>query len=257
MKLNVILAKTDHLAGPWKHNLEDYIKFFKVHQGAFKGERRTYVPSEGTIDEPTLRGNVQIVTTVAEKLKWLVEVQTPYINSLFAQEATNASNTARADLIVNGVNLGNYSSLELLRLKSLLEDPNFRGVYENIPVRPENEIWAASDDEQYRGRGIFQTDKISGTKKSTMVEEYILPDPVVGAERRTPMVSKKNTTIELGQYTHQRFSGEYSHRQRAEILMRINLLRTAVLEALKVANEAEVTTSEMTAEKLFGYIHDA
>ena len=123
-KLNILLAKTDHLANSYKSSIKDYIQFFKDKQSAFKGEKKTYEAKPGTIDIPSERGNKMVVTTVSEKLDWLKETNTEFINSLFSQEATNAAGVAKASLTVDGVEFGEFSSLELLRLKSILEMEN-------------------------------------------------------------------------------------------------------------------------------------
>jgi hypothetical protein len=260
IKLNTLLAKTDQLASSFKELLTSYIGFYKNHQGAFKGERRTYAPRPGTIDEPKERANDLVVTTVAEKFQWLVDTQSEYIDALFAQEATNAAGIAKARLVVDGVDFGQFSSLELLRLKSLLENSQLVGMYEHIPVRSDSMVWKKTQDSTYLGREIWETDLISGVKKTTVKESYILSDPNIkslgdGAHYQ-PMVAQKDTVMELGDFTHQRFSGELSHKERADILHRRQRLLTAVLEALKLSNEVESIPSEMTARKLFGYLHD-
>ena len=118
--LNTLLAVTDHLSGQYQALVTDYGKFFKLHQGAFKGERKTYLAKPDTIDEPSARGVKLVVTTVAEKLEYLEQHSSDYINALFTQEATNASGKAKAELVVDGKSFGHFSSLELLRLKSFL-----------------------------------------------------------------------------------------------------------------------------------------
>lgn len=259
-KLNTLLAKTDQLASGFKELLSDYISYFKNHQGAFKGERRTYAPRPGTIDEPKERANDLVVTSVAEKFDWLVKTQSEYIDSLFSQEATNASGVAKARLEVDGIDFGMLSSLELLRLKSLLENDRLTAMYEHMPVRSDSMVWRKTADSTYTGREIWETEMISGVKKTTVKEAYILPDPNLkslgdGASYQ-PMVAQKDTIMELGDFTHQRFSGEVSHRERAEVLHRRQRLLTAVLEALKKSNEVEALTSELNAKKLFGYLHE-
>lgn len=259
-KLNVLLAITDHLAGQFKGMLDDYGKFFKTHQGAFKGERKTYTANPDTIDDPSARGMKLVVTTVDEKLNYFESNSSEYFNSLFSQEATNASGTAKADLKVNGKSFGTFTSLELLRLKSVLESGNFKAVYESIPVRNDDELWTESKDDSYSNRtGIYASSLVEGTKKTTTKESYILPDPNISKTdaRYTPQVASKDTTVELGKFTHQRFSGEWSHRQRAELLSRRDKLLSAVTEALKVANEVDAVDSELTSKKLFDYLHRA
>ena len=60
----------------------------------------------------------------------------------------------------------------------------------------------------------------------------------------------------MGDYTFQKFSGEMSHRERAEILKRRTKLLSAVIESLKTANDVEATSSAMTSKRLFGYLHN-
>jgi len=257
-KLNVLLAKTDHLGSSFKKGLVEYIRFFKDKQGAFRGEKKTYSPKDGTIDLPTERKNELVTTTVSEKLDYLVESSSEYIDALFSQERTNASGLAKANLTVDGINFGDFTALELLRLKSLLEAGDFENVYANMPVRSDSEIWGKSSNEMYKDRDIFESELVKGTKKSTTKEQYILQDPNVNPDSPSykPTVASKDTIIDLGDYTYQKFSGESTHRERADILKRRTKLLTAVIEALKVANDVEAVESPMTAKKLFGYLHN-
>lgn len=260
-KLNVILAKTEHLAASYRQNIKDYLGFFKGSQTAFKGERKTYTAEPGTVDLPNERGNKLVVTTVDEKLQYLSETNAEYINSLFSQEATNAAGGVKAELVVDGKSFGTYSSLELLRLKSLLENGELEQMYASIPVRNDDEEWTKSDDEMYKGRKtVYESTKLSGQKKSVTKESYILPDPNVSslknADGYKPQVASKDTIIKLGDFTYQKYTGEWSHRERAELLRRRTKLLNATIEALKIANDAEVVESQMTANKLFDYLHN-
>lgn len=258
VKLNVLLAMTDHLASVFKKGLEDYVKFFKTSQGAFKGERKTYEPRQGAIDLPNERLNKLVVTTVEEKLRYLEDVSKDYIDALFSQEKTNASGIAFATLTVDDIIFGQFTSMELLRLKSLLEGGTFKEVYENIPVRNDDENWIKSENETYEGRTIWESAKRVGVNKSIIKESYILSDPNIDkAEggRYIPQIASKDTIVELGDYTYQRFSGEESHTVRAAILNRRSKLLTAVIAALKTANDVESIASEMTSQKLFNYLH--
>lgn len=256
-KLNVLLAKTDHLAASYKKQLEEYVKFSKNSQGAFKGEKKTYDPLPGTQDIPSYRGNALVVTTVVERLEYLEKGSKEYLDALFSLEKTNASGLARARLVVDGIDFGEFTSMELLRLKSLLENGTFTAVYENIPVRNDNETWKLSKNEMYDGREIYESEKMSNKVKTTMKESYILEDPNVAkgdSIKYVPQVATKDTIIELGDSTFQKFSGEASHRERAGMLLRRSKLVTAVIEALKISNEVEAVPSDMSSEKLFSYI---
>lgn len=257
-KLNVLLAKTDHLQGIFKKNVEDNVKHFKGSQGDYKGEQKTYTAKTGTIDLPNERKTQLVVTTVAERLRYLHENTTEYIDSLFSQEKSNASGIAKAVLIVDGINFGELTSLELLRLKSILEQGVFKEMYEAIPTRSDSELWYPHTSELYGNRAIMQSEKRAAVVKTTVKEDYILPDPNLNKDtsaRYTPQLAKRDTVVELGDSTYQKFSGEASHVERAGYLARKSRLLSAVIEALKVANEVESVSSEITADKLFGYLH--
>lgn len=209
------------------------------------------------MDDSTKRGNDLVVSTVSEKLKWMTDNSAKYINALFAQEATNASGTAKALLVVDGNEWGEYSALELLRLKSLIDLPDFAGMYATLPVRADNRVWEPCTDGQYTGRNIFQTPMQTSVSKSILKETYILQDPNISgsAPSYKATTAVRDTIIEVGDASYQEFSGEILHRERAEMLLRIDQLRTAVIEALKKANDVEAVESNLTAQKLFNFIH--
>lgn len=259
VRMNTLLAKTDHLGSSFKKGLTEYLKFFKDKQGHFRGERKGYTAREGMIDQPQDRKFERVITTVVEKLDYLQESSKDYIDALFSQEKTNAASGATVELVVDGISFGFLSALELLRLKSLLESSELEGMYASIPVRSETENWTKSSEDDYSDREIFETELIKGVKRSSTKEEYILPDPnlqyLKDKTTYNPVRAVRETPTELGDYTIQRFSGEYSHRQRAEILKRRTKLLTAVIESLKIVNEAEAIESDLTAAKLFGFLH--
>ncbi len=257
-KLNVLLAKTDHLASSFKNLLSDYVKFFKTNQGSFRGEKKTYEPRQGMIDVPGERNNKLVVTTVTEKLKYLEENSKEYIDALFSQEKTNSSGLSKAKLVVDNVEFGEFSSLELLRLKSLLETGSLKEMYETLPVRNDDETWTKTQNDMYTDREIYESALRGGVTKSITKEQYILPDPNINANneaRYTPQIASKDTVIEVADYTHQRFTGETSHVERANVLGRRTRLLTAVIAALKEANDVEAVASDMTSQKIFSFLH--
>jgi len=257
-KLYGLLAVTDSLAVSFKNMLKDYINFFKNNQGAFTGEKKTYTPAGDAVDEPKHRGNRLVQTTVDEKFEWFVENTEKYLKTLFDQEATNASGMAVADLIVDGKDFGTYSSLELLRLKSILENGDLLAMYGLIPVRSDAEEWNKTVEENYKDRAIYENPMLSWDNKTTEKESYILTDPnldKIGDKNYTPQLGTKNTTRLLGHGTTQKFSGEWSQRQRATALKRIKLFHIGVVEALKKANDVEIRSSVFDPKKFFDYIN--
>ena len=256
VKLSVLLAVTDTLAVPFKNMIQDFNKFFKNSQGAFIGGKKTYEPKEGTVDEPTKRGNSYVQTTVKEKLDWFRDQAKEYIDSLFSQEKTNAIG-AYAELEVEGKSWGKLTSLELLRLKSVVSTAGLETLLSSIPVRSDAEEWKPTQNEMYKDREIFESPLVTGVNITTEKESYILKDPNVAASGGTnyvPQVAVKTSIVELGDTTMQKFSGEWSQRQRAEALKRRTVLLTAITKALKECNEVEVVQSTVTSDKIFGYL---
>lgn len=256
-KMNTLLAVTSAEQNTFNALLKDYVKFFKGNQGAFLGERKTYEPKPDTVDEPTRRGNIVVQSTVDEKLEWFAENSASYLNNLFTLERGNANNIT-TELIIGEESWGQLTTLELLRLKGLLENNALMQMCMNIPVRSDSTDWNASTKEQYKGRNVFESPLISGENKTTDKETYVLVDPNVGklkdAAQYIPQLGSKNTVRVLGDFTVQKFSGEWSQRQKAELLRKRNELYTAVIEALKVANEAEVSQESNVGSKLLNYL---
>ena len=257
-KLNVLLAKTDYLASQYQAMVKDFGRFFSKSQGAFQGELKTYNTREGVVDEPNRRSNTLIQTTVAEKFEWFTDNCKDYIDAQFALEATNASGDARALLRVDGESWGDFSSLELLRLKSFIENSDLRSMLEGIPVRSDAINWTKSENAAYAARDVYETVQLSGVAKTTVKTNYILDDPNIGklkdAGSYTPQLGVRSEILELGDYTHQNFNGMFSQRQKAEILKRRSSLLSAIIQALKECNEVEAITSGLTSDKIFGYL---
>lgn len=259
LKLNVLLALTDNLRGAYKNMVADYSKFFSKSQGAFRGEKKTYDARQGTVDEPSKRGYTPVATTVEEKFEYFIDTAGQFVDALFSQEKTNATGVAKANLVVDGKDWGEFTSLELLRLKSLMEASdmgNLESVLSNIPVRSDSEVWNAPDAQDERL--IFETDILKGVAKTTVKTPFIVKDPNMDGKElpvgyQAPVVSR-DEIMELGDYTHQKFSGEWSQRERALSLKRRASLITAITTALKEANDVSAVESTLTAERIFGYL---
>ncbi|TAH28933.1 MAG: hypothetical protein EAZ06_08410 [Cytophagales bacterium] len=252
IKLGVALALRERAEKEFKNMIDDLFTKFKTKQSLFKGERKTYIAKEGYLDEPSKKNFVNVVSTVSEQLDWMNSNSKSYLNTVFNIEKTNASNTPKGTLMIGDKVLGEYSSLELLRLKSILES-KLRDLYKEIPVRSEQSLWALSEEESFKAKGIFSTSLEIGEAKTTIKEQYILPDPHPDKNRQ-PMVADKSTQVIIGTYTSQQFSGEFSIYQRAELLVRYEKLLQATITALEEANDAPLLTSDL-GDKVFDYIH--
>ena len=258
MKLNQLLAKAEHTSKQFKALLEEYINTFKSKQGIFQGRKQNYVAMPDQEDQPSQRGHIMVQSTVKEYLQWFEETTEEFINDRFSVEATNATGV-RADLIVEGKSFGSYSAVELMRLNDFLNTSELLKMYQTLPVRSDTKSWRASADPEYAEKGIWETEEREALTKTTIKSSRILLDPnlasLKGNQNYIPQVVPDDKSVVLGTASLQEFSGEFSHRERAEILRRMTMLKAAVKEALVRANEAAVVPSELTSKKLFGYLH--
>ena len=260
MKVNVLLALLEQKFNVFKAMVNDYNSFFRKSQGSFVGYKKTYDARPDTMDEPSMRGHVSVVTTVKEKLDWFKDYGTEYLNKKLSIERTNSVGVATADLVVDNTVLANMTSQELLALKTFLENKELLTMYSNIPVRSDSEIWEKTSNEEYAGREVYEQPMMEGVKQSLTKEQYILEDPNLSKLKDSssyrPQLATKDTRIELGDWTSQKFSGEWTQRKKAELLKRRDVLYTAVLKALKEANEVEAVDSQLNASAVFDYLHD-
>lgn len=259
LKMNTLLGKVDHGSGVFKTMTQEYKIFFDKNQGAFKGIRKTFIAREGFADDPSMRQFSKVVTTVGEKFDWYEEKAAEYINNTLAVDATNGQGANKVDLVVGGQVIAKMNVLELMKLKSVITKMGMTEMYSVLPVRSDAEIWTETDDEMYRDREIFETELSKGIKRSEAKKEYILEDPnlknMTDTSRYTPQKSVKTSIIEVGDYTVQNFSGETTQRYKASILDRRSVLLEAIEAAIKEANDVVVSQSDMTAKKLFDYLH--
>lgn len=242
-KQSVLLGLRDKTEKNYANMLDDMLQKFKNKQTLFKGQRRTYQAFDGFADEPGKRGFTKVSSTVTEQLAWFKTYVKDFFDITFSIEKTNSTGIT-ADLVVDGQNWGKFSTLELLRLKSIL-DGKIKGMIAELPVRAENQIWDLSKDAIYEGLGVYENPIDVGNAKTTLKDTIIVNDPHADKPGRAPVSAEKTTQVDIGKYTSQDFSGELSMLERAQMLVRYDKLYTAVIEALENANNVESTNSEL------------
>lgn len=259
IKLNTLLAKVEHGTSSFNRMIGDYAAFFKSKQGMFEGVKKTFKPRDGYAEDARYMGNTKVATTVEEKLEWFEENAVPYLNELFAIEATNSAGAPRVELIVDGMSFGKLTALDLMRLKTILTSKQLEEMYANIPVRSDSEVWVEGTDAEYEGRDIYETEMLKGITRTTESEEVILKDPNLDPAKLpanyNAKVTVKKRTVETGDYTLQKFTGAWTQRQRAELLRRRSSILAAVIEALKVVNDNVAENPNLDANKLINYLH--
>jgi hypothetical protein len=257
-KLKLVLALTQDAASRYAALVRDYSKFFTGQQSAFSGYKNTYQPKDDAVDDPAKRGYAKVITTVPEKLEYFVQSVQDYIQNVLTKERTNGMGSAHAELIVDGDSWGDFTSNELLCLKSIVEKPELTQMIQAIPVRTDTDIWTKSTADEYKTREIFEKSLVKQMVKTTVKEQYVLTDPNIEKLKATdaykPQIATKDTTMELGEQTRQEFTGQWTHVQRANALDKLTSLKKAITVALEKANDVDVVEATLSAEKLFGYI---
>lgn len=257
-KLNALLARAEHSAKQYQQLLMDYIDTFAKKQGIFRGKRQDYVAAPEQEDMPQYRGNEPVQSTVKDYLKWMEDTTAEYIDHRFSIEATNATGP-QAELQVGGQSWGSFTTLELMRLGDLLNDPKLNKLYETLPVRSDTKVWSLSSNKELAEQGIVETDAREQQNKTTIKSSRILSDPnlplLKGNQNYIPQVVPDDKSLLLGTITIQEFSGEMTHIERAKILRRLTELKAAVKEALTIANESPAVDSTLTAKMIFRFLH--
>lgn len=259
LKMNTLLAKVDHATASVAKLFSDYVQFFKNKQGMFRGSKKTFVPRDGYVEDPTRMGTTVVATTVDEKMDWFNEQFKNWLKDVFSVEATNSKGAKTVELVVDGKSFGNLTALELMRLKSILTNKDLETVFANIPVRSDSEVWTPAQDPEYNGRKVFETALIKGVTRTTEKEEVILKDPNLDPAHLPANYQAKTTikskTVETGDYTAQSFTGEWTQRQRAELLRRRSTLLAAVIETLKVVNDTPAENPNLDVNAVVDYIY--
>lgn len=251
-KQSVLLGLRDKTEKDFKNMLADMHGKFKNNQGIFAGERRTYDALDGFADDDTKRGFKNVESTVADQLKWFKDHTADYLKTALSIEKTNAQNI-QAELIVKGESWGKFTTLELLRMKGIL-DGLMRAMIDELPIRSEKQIWKLSEQSDFAGRGIWETEKINGFAKTTLKRRIIVLDPhVKDAEGRQPITDDISEQVNVGAYSVQSFTGAITNLEKAQLKVKYNNIHIGIIEALESANNVDSVESDL-GDRVLDYL---
>lgn len=244
-KQSVLLGLREKLEKSFGGMLDDFISKFKNKQGIFQGHNNTYEALEGYADDPTKRSFQKVSGTVAEQLAWFKKYTPDYFTTVLSIEKTNSTGI-KAKLVVDGKEWGEYSVLELLRLKSIM-DGKLRVILSELPIRDEKVHWLPTTNKDlYDGREVYETPVSENHSKTTLKRTVIVNDPhIKEAPNRPPVPSQIDEQVNIGKYTQQKYSGEITMLERAVILAKYDKVYTGIIEALETANNTEAQTSDL------------
>lgn len=251
-KQAVLLGLREKLEKTFNGMLDDFLSKFKNKQGIFQGWNKTYDAIDGFADDPTKRSFQKVSGTVKEQLDWFKQYTADYFTTVLSVEKTNSTGI-KSELVVAGKSWGEFSVLELLRLKSIM-DGKLKAIIGELPIRDEKVIWEKTTKDYYGDRDVWETKEITGFTKTTLKRTEIVNDPhIKEAPNRPPVAVPIETQVNTGQFMEQKFSGEITMLERAEILAKYDQLYIGIIEALENANNTESVESEL-GQKFIDYI---
>lgn len=243
-KQSVLLGLREKLEKTFSGMLDDFLTKFKNKQGIFQGWNKTYDALEGYADDPAKRSFQKVSGTVQEQLDWFKQYTKDYFDTVLSIEKTNSTGI-KSDLVINGSSWGEYSVLELLRLKTIM-DGKLKAIIAELPIRDEKVIWHKTTKDYYGNRDVWETPVIEGYSKTTLKRMEIINDPhIKEAPNRAPVPVQIETQVNIGHWAEQKFSGEITMLQRAEILVKYDLVYNGIIEALENANNTETQESDL------------
>ena len=252
MKLNVLLALRSKAASRYDKALGQQISMFKNKQGMFQGTLKTHAPLDGYQQDLTKVANVRVATTVKEQFDWFINESLEYFNTALTIEAANGEGAPAVPLEFEGHTYGPYPATVLLRMRGLFENDKFEEMIRAIPVREDTKVWVNADnDEDYRQRGVLQTERQDGETRTTETHDEILKDPNLDPQHLPSnyraITTQIRKTVKTGDYTVQFFTGEWTHEQRAKLLKRRSALLDAIDVALQKVNDREAEKCDITS----------
>ncbi len=209
----------------------------------FDGMIKRYVALEEDSDQIPDETK-QMVTTVKKKLQETLEAVITGMDAHISKEETNASNVAKAELVVNEVNLGTFSATSLLALESHVS--KIRDLYQNIPILDPTRRWELDEQE-----GVYKTEpeiKFRSVKRPKVIVKY------EATEKHPAQTELLYLDFQVGKYETIYSSGKITIAQKNELIERIDQLLEAIKTARSKANNVEVNNIKI-GQRIFDLIH--
>jgi hypothetical protein len=235
MKLSQVIAlETDCK----QRNYAEITKTHKASQKAelYAGSTATYeCTREGEETHPVKRVKVRMVATDA--LEDMAGKWVEWLDLTAAKDFGNATEGARADVVIDGVKLVDQAPVPfLLWLEKQITD--WRKAVSVIPTLDEAEDWVYDE-----GLGMHRTKDPVITTKTKKVQEPIVLYPHSKEHPAQTQVITKDVVV--GHWTGTKFSGALPASQKKTLLARANKMLAAVKVAREEANHSKVSTQNI------------
>jgi len=230
-KLHQLVACEQDLAKQANNIMEETVTTFTKKSDHFDGFQIIYAPFDKDGEE--LADEVKnIITTVDEKLEYTNTSFVKALNATLAKEETNSSGNAKAELKVNGVSFGTFSSTSLIALERYLV--KYRDMLKTVPTYDPTRLWSKSDTS---GKMLYVAPP-ENRFRSMKVKKVLQLTPAT--DKFPPTSTVHDDTTNVGKYTTNYQSGKYSPLDKSKILSKVDELILEVKSTREKANETEV-----------------
>lgn len=242
-KLHELLAVEQDRKNRATAALGEALQAFTKRDAIFDGMLKRYVPTEE--DSETIPDETkEMVSTLKDKLTQTLEVFGTGVDAHLSKEETNASNTAKAELLIGEQSFGILSATSLLALEGHLG--KLREVYAALPTLDITKKW--NFDAQ---RSIYRTDeevKFRSVKRPKVIVKY------EATKEHPAQTELLYLDFQVGKYETTYYSGKITAAQKATLLRRIDQLIEGVKTARAKANNVDVQNVKLS-QRLFEFIN--
>lgn len=245
-QMHQLLAVVNDKKNQAKHIAGETIATFNKKSDHFDGLVKTYesFKEDGAKVPPEHK---EIVTTVSDKVRYVMKTLVAGIDAQMSQEETNASGKARGKFTVGNKEF-ELSATSLLALEENLR--RIAAMYRNIPTLDPAKAWVKDET---TGEHVYKT-KYPEIKYRT--EKVNRPLTLAEAtDKHKAQVQIITVDEQVGEYKTEYFSGKITPGEKSKLLSRIEDLIEKVKTARSEANQCEVVNTHI-AEQLFDYIND-
>jgi len=246
-ELHEILAVDAATKGEFEKIIAEAANTFSKKADHFQGHHRELKMKDADRETEELAGEThkEMVTTVAQKLRYMSKACIKYFDVLIQKELTNQ--TAHADLVVDGKTLvENAPATWLLGMEDRLK--KVRAVLDDIPTLQPGVKWEADPT---RGKDVWRS-TFPDTKEKT--EQTIKPFVLYAATKDHPaQVDKLVEYVVVGLFNIDRWSGAFSPAQKSAVMERVDNLIRGCMQARQRANKAEVVQRK-AGKQIFDYL---
>lgn len=246
-KLHEVLAVESGLQTAAKKIIDETIKTFGKKDEHFVETVKAvshFAEEDQKLDTSETKA---LVTTVPDKLKYVVAPISRAYDSYLQKEATNQ--VASADLEIDGkVIAAAVPATVLLGLETKLSE--LRTIYEAIPTLAPGPTWLPDAS---RGAGVYRSEHPALTFRTRKTVKPIILAPAT--KEHPAQVNAISEDVPVAKITTTEWSGMLSSAQKSELLARVDKLIRAAKRARQRANSADVVKRQIGAA-LFSFIHD-